>query len=102
MEIDKMPHYGVYWTRVPKNKKNVMLAAFIDKNFSVDDKFSTRSEKNNRGDYGIDEVYSFHGVPAFFISFDGARLDAQVYIYINGTISKTVDFLRLKQKDITE
>jgi hypothetical protein len=42
--------------------------------------FKIESEKNNRGDYGLNEIYYYKDNPFLMLSFDGARLDTQYYI----------------------
>ena len=37
-------------------------------------------EKNNRGDYGYTDIYSYKGNEFLLISFDGARIDTKYYL----------------------
>lgn len=63
------------WKRLPKGKKAALgyLMAYADKTFKA------RTVKNNRGDYGYDEIFSIDGVDVYRISVDGAHTDVQHY-----------------------
>ena len=59
--------------------------------------FNQELLKNNRGDYGFDEIYKYKNIPFLMISFDGARKDIQYYTFDN-----TEDTLKLMELDILD
>ena len=65
-----------------KNKVKSILKTLnkFGKKHPYNKSFAIRKIKNNRGDYGYNDLYFYNGVLFLVSSIDGARIDVRFYI----------------------
>ena len=58
--------------------------------------FSSRLEKNNRGDYGYNDLYVYEDNIFLIVSFDGGRID--IHYYVSPHLDIIMDCMKTNSK----